>query len=209
MNRGTMDFKQCKFNENGLLPVIAQDYESGEVLFLSEMNEVALKMTAETGFAHYVNGDGEVYRFGAELSNEQEAKAAFTGDDGKTLLLKVKQKGYANPEKNEFSKMSKQIFGEYNAIGGEMFGRLQRIISERRKNPEDGSYTSFLFYRGLDRIAKKLGEEAVELVIAAKNEGKQETICEASDLLFHLMILLELKEVDISEVCAELCKRNR
>ncbi|MBQ9730436.1 MAG: phosphoribosyl-ATP diphosphatase [Clostridia bacterium] len=211
MNRGTkqMDFEQCKFDESGLLPVIAQDYESGEVLFLSKMNEVALKMTAETGFAHYVNADGEVYRFGAELDNTQEVKAAFTSGCGKTLLIKVKQKGYADPERKEFSKMSKQIFGEYNTIGGEMFGRLQRIISERRDNPEDGSYTSFLFYRGLDRIAKKVGEEAVELVIASKNADKQETVAETADLLYHLMILLELKEVDISEVCAELCKRNR
>ena len=94
-------------------------------------------------------------------------------------------------------------------IGGEMLGRLQRIVGEYKKNPEEGAYTSFLFVRGVDRIAKKVGEEAVELVIASKNEEKQGVINEAADLLYHVMVLLAAKDVKLSEVCAELCKRNR
>ena len=102
-----------------------------------------------------------------------------------------------------------QILGEYNEIGGEMFGRLQRIIADCKANPEEGAYTSFLFVRGVDRIAKKVGEEAVELVIAAKNDEKTLVVSEAADVLYHMMVLLNVKDVKISEVCNELCKRNR
>ena len=90
-----------------------------------------------------------------------------------------------------------------------MFGRLQRIITDCKKNPEEGAYTSFLFARGVDRIGKKVGEEAVELVIASKNEEKTAVVNEAADVLYHLMVLLNAKDVKLSEVCAELCKRNR
>ena len=89
-----------------------------------------------------------------------------------------------------------------------MFGRLQRIIAEYKKNPEDVSYTSFLFTRGVDRIAKKVGEEAVEFVIAAKNSDKEVVVHEAADLLYHVTVLLSAKDVKLSSVCAELCKRN-
>ena len=115
----------------------------------------------------------------------------------------------ANAEKKAFTNFPTQIKGEYNEIGGEMFGRLQRIIKQYRQNPEDGAYTSFLFARGVDRIGKKVGEEAVELVIAAKNAEKIGVVNEAADLLYHVMVLLNAKEVKISEVCNELCKRNR
>ena len=99
--------------------------------------------------------------------------------------------------------------GEYKDIGGEMFGRLQRIVDAYKKDPEDGGYTSFLFARGVDRIGKKVGEEAVEFVIAAKNTDKQVVVHEAADLLYHTVVLLSARGVKLSEVCAELCKRNR
>ena len=124
-------------------------------------------------------------------------------------MLKVRQKAKADLNGNAFSYFSQQVVGEYNDIGGEMFGRLQRIIADVKENPEDGAYTSFLFVRGVDRIGKKVGEEAVELVIAAKNEEKTGVINEAADLLYHVMVLLNAKEVKLSEVCKELCKRNR
>ena len=93
--------------------------------------------------------------------------------------------------------------------GAEMFGKLQRIVDDRKRNPEEGSYTSFLFARGIDKIAKKAGEEAVELVIASKNDDKGEVIGEAADFLYHMMVLLREKDVKLSEVCSELYKRNK
>ncbi len=200
--------EQLNFGESGYIPTIAQDYESGEVLFLSSMNEEAWARTLETGYVHYYNVEKKtVEKFGEIRKNTQQLKAAFLDYEGKTLLLKVKQNGNALPV--SFTYYNNQIVGNYNDIGGEMFGRLQRIVGAYKKNPEDGAYTSFLFAKGVDRISKKVGEEAVELVIASKNEPKENVIHEAADLLYHTTVLLTARDVKFSEVCAELCKRNR
>ena len=201
---------KLKFNKDGLIPVVVQDYESGEVLMLVYMDKEAVEKTFETGYAHYYSRSKKtVSKYGETLGNTQRVKAAFLDHDSDTLLLKVCQKGNANMEKKEFTCFPQQLKGEYNDIGGEMFGRLQRIVADCRQNPDTGSYTSFLFVRGVDRIGKKVGEEAVELVIAAKNNEKNVVVSEAADLLYHVMVLLNAKGVKISEVCAELCKRNR
>lgn len=205
-----LDLKQFKFAENGLIPVVAQDYESGEVLMLGYMNAEAVEKTFATGYAHYYSRSKKsVTKFGEVLGNTQKIVVAFLDHDNDTLLIKVKQHGKASPDKNSYTCFPTQIKGEYKDIGGEMFGRLQRIVGEYKKNPEDGAYTSFLFARGVDRIAKKVGEEAVEFVIASKNAEKEGVINEAADLLYHTMVLLAAKGVKISEVCSELCKRNR
>lgn len=205
-----VEMEQFKFGKDGLIAVVAQDYESGEVLFLGAMNAEAVEKTFETGYAHYYCTEKKgVFKYGAGKGNTQKIRVAFLDDNGTSLLLKVVQKGNANTEKQTFSRFSQQVLGNYNDIGAEMFGRLQRIIKEVKANPEDGAYTSFLFVRGVDRIGKKVGEEAVELVIASKNEEKQGVINEAADLLYHVMVLLSAKDVKLSEVCAELCKRNR
>ena len=195
------------FDENGLIPVIAQDYESGEVLLLGSMNHEAAEKTFETGFAHYVK-DGKVAKFGGSV-NTQKVQAAFLTANGTSLLIKVSQKGVACPENKTYSTYAKQIVGAYNSIGGEMLGRLQRMIEGCIKDPEEGSYTNYLLIRGIDKIAKKVGEEAVELAIAAKNPDREETIDEAGDFLYHMMVLLAAKGVKLSDVGAELCKRNR
>ncbi len=202
--------EKFKFNKDGLIPVVVQDYESGEVLMLVYMNQEAVQKTFETGYAYYYSRSKKaVSKYGDTLGNTQKVRAAFLDHDSDTLLLKVTQKGNADEELGNFTCFPSQIKGEYNDIGGEMFGRLQRIIKDVKDNPENGAYTSFLFVRGVDRIGKKVGEEAVELVIASKNEEKAGVINEAADLLYHVMVLLNAKEVKLSEVCAELCKRNR
>ena len=205
----TVNVDGVKLDGDGFVSVIAQDYESGEVLLLSKMNAEALEKTFETGYAHYYcDKKKAALKYGATLGNTQKLKAAFVDENG-TLLIKVRQTGKAAPELGAFSCFSKQIKGEYKDIGGEMFGRLQRIVEQYKNNPEDGAYTSFLFAKGVDRIAKKMGEEAVELVIAAKNAEKEGVVNEAADLLYHTMVLLSARGVKISEVCKELCKRNR
>ncbi len=202
--------EKFKFGKDGLMPVVVQDYESGEVLMLVYMNGEAVTKTFETGYAHYYSRSKKsVSKYGDKLGNTQKVRTAFLDHDNDTLLLKVSQKGNADAEQNTFTCFPEQIKGAYNEIGGEMFGRLQRIIKNVKNNPEEGAYTSFLFVRGVDRIGKKVGEEAVELVIASKNEEKVGVINEAADLLYHVMVLLNAKEVKLSEVCAELCKRNR
>lgn len=202
-----VNVSEFAFDANGLIPVIAQDYESGEVLMLGSMNKEAAEKTFETGFAHYVKDD-KVVKFGGAM-NTQKVMAAFVTANGSSLLLKVMQKGVACPENKTYSAYAKQIVGAYNNIGAEMLGRLQRMIEGCIKDPEEGSYTNYLLIRGVDKIAKKVGEEAVELVIAAKNADKEETIDEAGDFLYHMMVLLAAKGVKLSDVGAELCKRNR
>ena len=210
LQKEKVDFNAFKFAENGLIPVIAQDYESGEVLLLAYMNKEAAQKTFATGYAYYYSRSKKtVSKYGETLGNTQKVMSAFLDHDNDTLLLKVRQTGKADPEKNEFTCFPTQIKGEYKDIGGEMFGRLQRIVDEHKRNPEDGAYTSFLFARGVNRIAKKVGEEAVELVIAAATAEKESVINEAADLLYHTVVLLSAKDVKISEVSAELCKRNR
>ena len=202
--------EKFKFGKDGVIPVVAQDYESGEVLFVGTVNAAAVEQTLATGYAHYYCPEKKaVVKYGTEKGNTQKVRVAFVSNDGKSLLLKVTQKYNVNTEKESYGYFSEQLLGAYNDIGGEMFGRLQRIIADVKANPEDGAYTSFLFVRGVDRIGKKVGEEAVELVIAAKNAEKQGVINEAADLLYHVMVLLNAKDVKLSEVCAELCKRNR
>ncbi len=198
------------FDENGVLPVVVQDYESGEVLMLAYMNKAAAEETIETGYTHYYDkATGVVHRFGAVEGNTQKVMAAFVADGGKTLLLKVKPNGNSSFDGKTFSSFNEQIKGDYKDIGSEMFGRLQRIVRGYKANPEDGGYTSFLFAKGVDRIGKKVGEEAVEFVIASKNAEKEGVVHEAADLLYHVMVLLTACDVDVSEVCGELCKRNR
>ena len=124
-------------------------------------------------------------------------------------MIKVNQKGVADEEAGTFTSYVSRITGAQNAVGGVMLGKLQRIILENKKNPEEDSYTSFLLTKGVDKIAKKVGEEAVELVIASKNDSKAEIVDEASDFLYHMMVLLAAKGVKFSDVCAELWKRNR
>lgn len=205
----TINLDAFKFGKDGLITVVAQDYESGEVLLIGEMNKEAVEKTFETGYTYYYSAEKKAaVKFGCK-GNSQRVCVAFLDDTGKNLLLKVNQKGLVAPEKGAYSAFDNQILGQYNNIGGEMFGRLQRIIADVKANPEDGAYTSFLFVRGVDRIGKKVGEEAVELVIASKNDEKQGVINEAADLLYHVMVLLNAKDVKLSEVCAELCKRNR
>ncbi len=208
--RDKWNVEELSFDEHGLLPVIVQDYESGEVLMLACMNKCAAVQTIESGYAHYYNKEtGVVEAFGAEEGNTQKIMTAFLDESGKTLLLKVHANGNSSSDGKNFSSFANQLKGDYKDIGGEMFGRLQRIVRAYKENPEDGGYTSFLFAKGVDRIGKKVGEEAVEFVIASKNPEKEGVVCEAADLLYHVVVLLSARDVDISEVCAELCKRNR
>ena len=200
---------ELKFDEKGLIAAIAQDYESGEVLMQAFMNREAVEKTFETGYAHYYSRSrASLWKKGETSGNTQKVLTAYLDCDKDCILLKVRQKGVAC-HTGTYSCFSQQVKGDENEIGAEMFGKLQRIVEDRKKNPEEGSYTSFLFARGIDKSAKKAGEEAVELVIASKNDDKGEVIGEAADFLYHMMVLLAEKGVKLSEVCSELYKRNK
>ncbi len=203
-----IDFSKIKYDEKGLFVAIAQDFESGEVLMQAFMNEESLRLTLETGYAtYYSRSRQKLWKKGEESGHLQKVVTADFDCDNDCLLLKVIQTGAAC-HTGAYSCFFNRVVGEKEEIGAEMLGRLQRIVADRKENPQEGSYTSYLFSRGMDKIAKKAGEEAVEMVIAAKNPDEDELVGECADLLYHTLVLLQERNIPLSRVCTELNKRH-
>ena len=197
---------QLKFDEKGLICAVAQDCESGEVLMQAYMNLEAYEKTPETGYAHYYSRSRQkLWKKGEESGHLQEVVSVSLDCDGDCVLLRVRQTGAACHTGN-YSCFFNTV--KEGGAGAEMLGRLQRVVEDRRDRPEEGSYTCYLFEKGVDKIAKKTGEEAVELVIAAKNGDKEEIVGECADLFYHTLVLLANAGVKLSDVCAELEERH-
>lgn len=197
---------QLKFDEKGLICAVAQDCESGEVLMQAYMNLEAYEKTLETGYAHYYSRSRQkLWKKGEESGHLQEVVSVSLDCDGDCVLLRVRQTGAACHTGN-YSCFFNTV--KEGGAGAEMLGRLQRVVEDRRDRPEEGSYTCYLFEKGVDKIAKKTGEEAVELVIAAKNGNKEEIVGECADLFYHTLVLLANAGVKLSDVCAELEERH-
>ena len=197
---------QLKFDGNGLICAIAQDYESGEVLMQAYMNREAFDKTLETGYAHYWSRSRQkLWKKGEESGHLQKVIGVYLDCESDCVLLKVQQTGAACHTGNYtcFFTPVREC-----GVGAEMLGQLQRIVEDRKENPEEGSYTNYLFDKGVDKIAKKTGEEAVELVIAAKNGDKEEIVGECADLFYHTLVLLANAGVKLSDVCTELKNRH-
>lgn len=195
-----------KFNQDGLVPAIAQDVGTGEVLMLAYMNEEALRLTKETGIAHYYSRSRQaLWKKGETSGHIQEVKGIYYDCDGDAVLLKVNQIGAACHTGNYscFFNEEKGYKDLSNTIKD-----LYKVIIDRKKNPQEGSYTQYLFDKGIDKILKKIGEEAAEVIIGAKND-KQELIYEASDLIYHLMVLLVNEGVTPAEIMEELRGRMK
>ncbi len=201
------DFSKIKYDENGLFVAIAQDHKSGEVLMQAFMNEESLKLTLETGYAtYYSRSRKKLWKKGEESGHVQRVVSARFDCDNDSLLLKVEQTGAACHTGARSCFFNKVVSGEDTGV--EMLAELERIVEDRKLNPEEGSYTSYLFEKGVDKIAKKVGEEAVEVVIASKNENTKEFVDECADLVYHLTVLLKEKGVSLSDVCKELKERH-
>ena len=197
---------QLKFDEKGLICAVAQDCESGEVLMQAYMNLEAYEKTLETGYAHYYSRSRQkLWKKGEESGHLQEVVSVSLDCDGDCVLLRVRQTGAAC-HTGHYSCFFNTV--KEGGAGAEMLGRLQRVVKDRRDRPEEGSYTCYLFEKGVDKIAKKTGEEAVELVIAAKNGDKEEIVGECADLFYHTLVLLANAGVKLSDVCAELEERH-
>ncbi|MBQ9081051.1 MAG: bifunctional phosphoribosyl-AMP cyclohydrolase/phosphoribosyl-ATP diphosphatase HisIE [Clostridia bacterium] len=200
--------ENVKFDDKGFICAIAQDIESGEVLMQAYMNAEALELTRQTGYAHYYSRSRQkLWKKGEESGHLQKVVSMSFDCDRDCVLLKIRQTGAAC-HTGSYSCFFDFLQGDKEQIGAEMLGKLQRIIEDRKNNPVEGSYTSYLFEKGVDKIAKKAGEEAVEMVIASKNEDKEELIGECADLFYHTLVLLREKGVSLSDVCTELNKRH-
>ena len=199
--------ENIKFDANGLICAIAQDYETGEVLMQAYMNAEALEKTLATGYAHYFSRSRQkLWKKGETSGHTQKVVAASFDCDRDCILLQVEQTGAACHTGSRSCFYDSIAKGEKEGLT--FLGELMRIVEDRKEHPVEGSYTAYLFSRGVDKIAKKLGEEAVETVIASKNDDKAELTHEISDLIYHLLVLMQAKDVSLSDLCTELVRRH-
>jgi phosphoribosyl-ATP pyrophosphohydrolase/phosphoribosyl-AMP cyclohydrolase len=198
------------FDERGLLPVVAQDADSGEVLMLAWANTEALRLTAETGRAHYWSRSrGELWAKGDTSGNTQEMVDVRVDCDADAVLYRVRQSGPAchTGERSCFHRVVDEDALTEAADPRPVLARVESIVAERHAARPAESYTTYLFGAGTDKILKKIGEEATETVIAAKNGDAAELASEAADLLFHLLVLFQSQGVPFSAVYDELGRR--
>lgn len=195
-----------KYNQEGLIPAIAQDIATGEVLMLAYMNEEAVKLTLEKRVAHYYSRSRKKLWLKGETSgNIQEVKGFYYDCDGDTILLKVNQTGVAC-HTGEYSCFFNKVEGAEDYKN--TLADLYKVILDRKANPIEGSYTNYLFEKGIDKILKKVGEESAEVIIGAKN-NQEELIYESSDLIYHLLVLLVNEGVTLGDIYEELTKRMK
>ena len=204
--------ENVKFDEHGLVPAIAQDVRTGAVLMLAYMNEESLKLTLETGYAtYYSRSRQKLWKKGEESGHVQKVRAIRYDCDGDTLLLQVEQTGpacHTGAYTCFHHTLSELIEGEASSKGSAVLQEVYNVILDRMANPVEGSYTNYLLDKGVEKIAKKVGEEATETVIAAIKGNKDEVRYEASDLLYNLLVLLAQQGVTPEEVWTELASRR-
>ena len=213
------DISMVKYDEHGLVPVIVQE-ENGQVLMLAYMNEESLKKTLETGYTwFYSRSRQSLWNKGETSGNKQKVKELFYDCDGDTLLVRVHQTGVAC-HTGSYSCFSGRRIGEnpkglaivpeepQRSLAG-ILNDLYAVIKDRQLNPVEGSYTNYLFEKGQDKILKKVGEEAVETVIASKNDSKEDILYEMGDLWYHCLVLLAYHKISPEELFAELVGRRK
>ena len=192
-----------KFDAHGLIPAIAQDAETGEVLMVAYMNDEALAETLKTGNAIYYSRSRKKLWTKGETSGNFLHVVSITADcDGDTLLVRV------NPTGPVCHTGQETCFGDRMGSSPNFLFRLEEIINDRKRNPVEKSYTSHLFARGIKKISQKLGEEATEAVIEAVSGNKDRLKEEGADLLYHLLVTLSASEVSLSQIMEILEQRH-
>lgn len=202
-----IDIKELKYDANGLIPAIIVDDISNKVLMLGYMNEESLKISMEKRLTCFWSRSRQTLWTKGETSGNFQHILSITADcDRDTLLVRVRADGpachlgtescfeyplYINEEESSFS-----------------YEGLMKLLEGRKEEPKEGSYTSYLFDKGLDKILKKIGEESTEVIIAAKAEDKKETIYEIADLTYHIMVLMTQAGITIEDINRELASRH-
>ncbi len=234
---------ELKFDINGLIPAIAQDNKTNEVLMLAYMNKESIEKTLSTGKAHYWSRSrNKIWQKGETSGHFQYVEEITIDCDGDAILLKVVQEGNACHTGNKscfyrFIANSEKINGDKRICNAEVInekkgeivespesighinlnskaepeilGELYKVIADRKNNPKEGSYTNYLFEKGLDKILKKIGEEASEVIIAAKNNSFNELKYEISDLVYHVIVLMVEQELKLDDIYEELKGRRK
>lgn len=202
-------FEDFKKNSDGHVTVVVQDYKTDEVLMAAYMNEEAYDTTLRTGkMTYFSRSRNELWIKGDTSGHYQYVKSLTADCDMDTILAKVSQVGAACHTGSHscfFHELVKKDYEETNPL--RVFESVMKVIEDRKLHPKEGSYTNYLFDKGIDKILKKLGEEATEIVIAAKNPNSNEIKYEISDFLYHMMVLMVEKDVTWEEIIEELAKR--
>lgn len=203
-----IDISNLTYDENGLIPVIVQDNTTGKVLMLAYMNNSSLTKTIETKETWFYSRSRQVlWNKGATSGNKQKLKSISYDCDQDTLLIQVDPLGPAC-HTGDVSCFNQTIYDDGKTPNREVIHQLIANIKQRRQEPVEGSYTTYLFEEGIDKILKKVGEETSEVIIGAKNQDKQELTWEISDLIYHTLVLMELSGVDIQDIKNELQQRH-
>lgn len=204
-----LSWSDMKKNSDGLVPVVVQDFQTNEVLMLAYMNEDAFNNTIRVGkMTYWSRSRQELWVKGVTSGHYQYVKSLTADCDFDTILAKVSQVGVAchtGAPSCFFNEIVKKEYVERNPL--KVFEDVYAVILDRKANPKEGSYTNYLFDKGLDKILKKVGEEATEIVIAAKNPDPEETKYEISDFLYHMMVLMAEKGVTWEDITSELAQR--
>ena len=210
--------EDLKFDANGLIPAVVQDARTRRVLTLAYMNAESLRKTVETGETWFWSRSrSSLWHKGETSGNTQQVVAVGLDCDGDALSVLVIPNGpacHTGAEScfhNEVEEADASRFKAEEGFTslGEVLERLQALAESRKSKRPEGSYTTYLFEQGLDKILKKVGEEAAETIIAAKNDDKDALTKETSDLLYHLVVLLVQQGLSLSEVRDELVSRSQ
>ncbi len=202
-----LDINTLKFDEKGLIPAIVVDAKSKKVLTLAYMNEESLKLSMEKELTCFWSRSSNELWVKGETSGNYQHIVSITADcDGDALVVMVEKDGpachtgadscfndviFESEDRHEFS-----------------YAGLMKLIEGRKTNPQDGSYTTYLFNKGLDKILKKVGEECTEVIIGAKSDDKKETVYEIADLCYHVMVLMIEMGISLEDIFDELASRH-
>ncbi len=205
-----LPFSEFKLNSDGLIPVVTQEYKTGKVLMVAYMNEEAFNETIRSGrMTYWSRSRQELWKKGDTSGHYQYVKSLDIDCDKDTILAKVVQIGAACHTGNEscfFTNLVSKAYDSTNPMT--IFDEVMETIIHRKENPKEGSYTNYLFDKGIDKILKKVGEEATEIVIAAKNPDTDELKYEICDFLYHMMVLMAERGVTWKEITKELAGRH-
>ena len=198
---------ELKFDEKGLIPAIVQDHYTKEVLTLAYMNKESLAITIDEGMTcFWSRSRQELWRKGETSGNRQHVVSITADCDGDALVVEVVKDGpacHTGAESCFFNGI--YLSEELKAFSYE---GLYELIKGRKTAPKEGSYTTYLFEKGMDKILKKVGEECTEVIIGASKQDKEETIYEIADLTYHVMVLMVQMGITVEDITRELEKRH-
>ncbi|WP_084295254.1 bifunctional phosphoribosyl-AMP cyclohydrolase/phosphoribosyl-ATP diphosphatase HisIE [Caldanaerobius polysaccharolyticus] len=205
-----INLDELKFDENGLIPAVIQDVYTKEVLMLAYMNKESIELTIKTGKVNFYSRSRKTLWLKGETSgNYLNLKRLEYDCDADALLVEVIPEGPVCHTGNKSCFYRTMYKSEDAPEGVGIIKKLSERIADRKKHPVDGSYTNYLLDKGIDKILKKVGEECAETIIAAKNNSPEEITYEVSDLVYHLLVMLAERGVDVNRIYDELARRYK